>query len=202
MTLKFQNFARLAGIALAGFALLAASPESDAIRPATTAEFTDAVPLVADTETLAQSDEATAPQIAIAPPASLAHLVAQLAALPVAASDAAATCLATAVYFEARGEPLAGQLAVAQVILNRVASGRYPADVCGVVYQPRQFSFARRSPNTGSADWRTARAIATIAQAQSWLQVAPRALAFHAAFVTPGWNRPRVGQIGNHVFYR
>ena len=205
MTLRFPTFARFAGIAFAGLALLAAgpSPDSDApAAPAAAVTAAEAQPLAADTAEMAASDETTSPSIAPVPAANLERLAAQVAALPAGPADAQLHCLATAVYFEARGEPLAGQLAVAQVILNRVSSGRYAADVCGVVYQPGQFSFARRAPNTASADWRTARAIALIAQAQTWLQVAPRAMAFHASFASPGWNRPRIGRIGNHVFYR
>ncbi len=212
MTLKFPDFARTdfaryAAIALAGFALLAAGPLPEAPTPATLQTLT----LTADLGEMAATDDATGdadepaatPAIALATPASLPALVAQVASLPGAPLDAEGKCLATAVFFEARGEPLAGQLAVAQVILNRVASGRYAASVCGVVYQPGQFSFARRTADTASADWRTARAIALIAQAERWLQVAPRAMAFHAARVTPRWGgMERVSRIGNHVFYR
>ena len=112
-------------------------------------------------------------------------------------------CLARAVYFEARGEPLTGQLGVAQVILNRLTSGRYANSICGVIDQPGQFSFARRAVAAGSSDWKTAQAIALIAQAQQWLEVAPRAMAFHATRVSPNWgSMQRVAQIGNHVFYR
>lgn len=113
-------------------------------------------------------------------------------------------CLATAVYFEARGEPLEGQLAVAQVIQNRVQSGRYAGSVCGVVYQPGQFTFAHsRTPATGSNDWKVAQAIALIALTDGYREVAPHAMAFHASRVAPNWNdRRMVSRIGNHIFYR
>ena len=111
-------------------------------------------------------------------------------------------CLANAVYFESRGEPLEGQLAVAQVILNRVASGRYAATVCGVVNQPGQFSFNRRKSPPDNRDWRTAKAIAAIAATAQWEAMAPRATAFHAARVSAGWSMTKVAAIGNHVFYR
>ena len=208
MTFKFHMIARLGGIALAGFALLAAGQAPDA-DPATlhAAPVEAAAPasLNTDTDAIAQSDETSAPAVETPAirPASLARLVADVGALPAAPADAETRCLARAVYFEARGEPLAGQLGVAQVILNRRASGRYAASVCGVVDQPGQFTFARRSVAEGSGDWKTARAIAIIAQAQQWLQVAPRAMAFHAARVSPNWGgMQRVAQIGNHVFYR
>lgn len=117
--------------------------------------------------------------------------------------DADMRCLATAVYFESRGEPLEGQLAVAQAILNRVESGRYARSVCGVVNQPGQFSFDRsRSPASGR-DWRIAQSIARIASDDMWHPVAPKANSFHAARLSPGWrNKVRVARIGNHVFYR
>ena len=112
-------------------------------------------------------------------------------------------CLANAVYFESRGEPLEGQLAVAQAILNRVESGRYASTVCGVVNQPKQFSFDRsRTPRAGN-DWSTAQAIAQIAAQDMYREVAPRAISFHANYVSPGWQgKTRVAQIGRHIFYR
>jgi N-acetylmuramoyl-L-alanine amidase len=115
-------------------------------------------------------------------------------------------CLAAAVYFEARSEPLEGQLAVAQVILNRASSGRFPASVCGVVFQPSQFSFVRGGgfpPIARSGqDWREAVAVARIAREQAWDSKASNALFFHASRVSPGWHLARVVAIGNHVFYR
>ena len=115
-------------------------------------------------------------------------------------------CLASAIYFEARSESLDGQLAVAQVILNRAQSGRFPASICGVVMQPSQFSFVRGnsipSVAKGSRDWQEAVAIARIARTGEWPSLAPKALYFHAARVSPSWRLARVGSIGNHVFYR
>jgi spore germination cell wall hydrolase CwlJ-like protein len=115
-------------------------------------------------------------------------------------------CLAGAIYFESKSEPLPGQLAVARVIVNRSKSGRFPASYCGVVYQPSQFSFVhgRSMPaiNTSSQDWREAVAIARIADAGSWRSEAEGALFFHAARVSPAWRATRVARIGHHVFYR
>ena len=114
-------------------------------------------------------------------------------------------CLAGAVFFESRGEPLAGQLAVAEVILNRSRSGRFPPSVCGVVTQPGQFSFVRGGhvpePSSG-ADYRTAVAVARVALADAWDSPAEGAMYFHAARVAPGWSRARVAAIGHHIFYR
>ena len=114
-------------------------------------------------------------------------------------------CLATGVYFESRGEPLDGQLAVANVILNRASSGRFASSACAVLTQPGQFSFVRRgvipSPST-SAAWRAAVAVARIAREEQWHSPAPGALFFHARHVSPGWARPVVARLGNHIFYR
>ena len=135
---------------------------------------------------------------------TLAQMVADRAAGSPA--DAERGCLATAVYFEAKGEPLKGQLGVAHVILNRTKSGRFPRSVCGVVKQAGQFSFVHggRLPRIarGGAQWRTALAIADIALSGGAPAPAPKALFFHARSVSPGWHLTRVAAIGNHVFYR
>jgi len=112
------------------------------------------------------------------------------------------------VYFEARGEPLSGQLAVAQVVINRANSGRFASSYCGVVTQPAQFSFVRSgripSANRGSPAWQRAKAIARIAHERLWQSEAGDALYFHASHVSPGWARARTTRatIERHVFYR
>ncbi len=115
-------------------------------------------------------------------------------------------CLAGAIYFESKGEPLSGQLAVAQVILNRVKSGRFPADICGVVTQRGQFSFVRggRIPAIDEArtTWRTAVAVARVAIDKAWDTVAGTALYFNARGRSPGAGIRRIAVIGNHFFYR
>ena len=120
--------------------------------------------------------------------------------------DAETRCLAVAVYYESKGEPLEGQLAVAQVILNRRDSGRFAASICGVVYQRGQFSFTwdgRSDTPSHSAMWRTAQAIALIAATDDWRAIVPDATHFHARRVSPGWHRlQRVSAVGNHIFYR
>lgn len=137
-------------------------------------------------------------------PAKLTTLVASMDNTDIAvAAGHDLKCLAAAVYFEARGEPMEGQLAVAQTIMNRVGSSRYASTVCGVIKQPHQFSFDRtRTPRAGS-DWQTAQAIAKIAIADMWHDVAPQATSFHTVRVSPNWNdKTRIATIGNHVFYR
>ena len=117
-------------------------------------------------------------------------------------------CLAQAVYFEARGEPLTGQLAVARVVINRAGSGLYPADYCSVVTQRAQFSFVKggRIPpaDETSPAWLRAKAIAQVAHQDLWECEADDALYFHATYVRPGWARRKtqVARIDTHVFYR
>ena len=137
-------------------------------------------------------------------PRSLKELVNDYSATEV--PDAELECLAGAVYFESKGEPLVGQLAVAEVIINRATSGRFPTSWCGVVKQRSQFSFIRggRFPAIArsSAAWRTAVAIAQIAKQELADSTAPKALFFHAKYVSPGWKLKRVAAVGNHIFYR
>jgi spore germination cell wall hydrolase CwlJ-like protein len=122
--------------------------------------------------------------------------------------DDEALCLATAVYFESKGEPLEGQLAVAQVILNRAASGLYPTNLCAVVKQPAQFSFVRKGEfpriETGCKAWRHAQAIARIAKNRLLDSVPLDVLWYHADYVSPRWREGliRVEKIGAHIFYR
>lgn len=117
-------------------------------------------------------------------------------------------CLAQAVYFEARGEPLAGQLAVAKVVINRAMSGLYPRDYCAVITQRAQFSFVRKGvipqADESSSAWRRAKAIAQIAVADLWQSEARDALYFHATYVNPSWARRKtqLARIDTHIFYR
>lgn len=138
------------------------------------------------------------------PARSLADLVGDYAAS--ATADNETECLARAVYWESKGEPLSGQLAVAEVVINRARSGRFAPTFCGVVRQPAQFSFVRRGyipqPPSASRDWHVAVAIARIASEGLANGGAPRALFFHARRVNPGWRLTRVATVGNHVFYR
>lgn len=138
--------------------------------------------------------------------ASLAALVEALPADTPLSRDV--ECLAQAVYFEARGEPLDGQLAVAQVIVNRTRSPQFPPDYCGVVAQRAQFSFVRNgripaAPRDTRA-WQRASAIARIAHQDLWDSPAEDALFFHASSVRPGWARTKLARatIERHVFYR
>jgi len=122
-------------------------------------------------------------------------------------------CLAEAIYHEARGEPTLGQLAVANVILNRVASDQYPDSVCGVVHQNRgvrlrcQFTYAcngrSRKPRPG-AHWKKAQRVANQAMdGKRKILAVKGATHYHADYVNPGWDKTMkfVKKIGRHIFY-
>ncbi|MBY3185949.1 cell wall hydrolase [Rhizobium laguerreae] len=123
-------------------------------------------------------------------------------------------CLASGIYFEARGESVKGQAAVAQVILNRVRNPSYPKTICGVVYQNEdwrnrcQFSFACDSIKdrvNSEYHWRVARDVAmAVTSGKIWLPQVGSATHYHAVYVRPKWARTmeKVGRIGLHVFYR
>ncbi len=123
-------------------------------------------------------------------------------------------CLATAVYFEARGESYRGQVAVAQVVLNRVKDHRYPKTICGVVFQNQarrnscQFSFACDGiPETinDPKSWAQAQEIATkVTDGELYLTEVADATHYHANYVRPAWapRMQKVTQIGLHIFYK
>src|ERR1700694_3234257 len=131
-----------------------------------------------------------------------------------AARAKAEKCLANAVYFEARGENVRGQIAVAQVVMNRVFSGYYPNDVCGVVYQNAhrhlacQFTFACDGiPDVVNDEesWERAKRIAReTLDGKLWLADVAKATHYHASYVRPWWARSmkQLSHIGLHHFYR
>ena len=161
----------------------------------------------AETAVSPETDPGTDQQDAVRskPSGDLASLVAQYRG-PDAGSHEL-ECLATGVYFEAKSEPLAGQLAVGHVIANRAKSGgRFPPSYCGVLFQRGQFSFVRghRLPSVprSSRQWQAAVAIAKIVDQDLKDSVVGNAMFFHARYVSPGWRLKRVAAIGNHIFYR
>ena len=144
-------------------------------------------------------------QAAIDPSEDLASMVADLRG-PEAGSREL-ECLATGIYFESKSEPLAGQLAVGQVIANRADSGgRFPSTYCGVLFQRGQFSFVHGGslPHVAHSNrqWQTAVAIAKIVDQHLKDSPVGNALFFHARYVSPGWHLKKVASIGNHVFFR
>lgn len=190
--------------AWASGALAETAPEATAVATPTPAAVE---PVAADVPRFyAEEVVQTLPESKPADAASLAQLVETMPADAPLSRDL--QCLAQAIYFEARGEPLAGQLAVGAVIVNRTTSGRYPTDYCSVVTQRGQFSFVRGghipSPDESSPAWTRARALAQIAHRDLWQSAAGEALFFHARYVRPGWARTKVqlATIDSHIFYR
>jgi len=119
--------------------------------------------------------------------------------------DPETECMAKVVHHEAGNQPLQGQLAVAEVIINRIKSGRFPTTPCAVANQRGQFfqTDSYQVPRT-SEGWRTAVAVARLAQAGEWTPVVPGALFFHAVYSRYDWSHRRtlVTRIADQVFYR
>lgn len=125
-------------------------------------------------------------------------------------------CLAENVYFEARGEPLDGQRAVAEVTLNRTRSPYFPHTVCAVVHETRWDPLRRRSvahfswtelgvlSEPAGPAWKQAMSVASAAYDDTYMPVVPGALFYHAISVRPDWAKTKraLATIGKHVFYR
>lgn len=209
-----HRFAMLiAGIALtAGSVAPAQVAESPIKVPMPAMALNDVLPPVAPSTTLdplapgsaPESAVVTEPEPVVERSASLAEKVAELRGTDPGSREM--ECLAVGVYFESKSEPLAGQLAVGQVIANRASSKRFPSTYCGVLFQRGQFSFVRggRWPavNKGGMQWKNAVAIARIVDENLHSSSVGKALFFHARRVSPGWRLTRVASVGNHVFYR
>jgi spore germination cell wall hydrolase CwlJ-like protein len=126
------------------------------------------------------------------------------------------TCLAMNVYYEARGESLAGQRAVAEVTMNRVASRRYPGTICAVVYQKNWDPLRKRYvgafswtefnvvPHPEGEHWNQAWQVAKDVYEGRHLPTLDGAVHYHATYIKPSWARGRkpVARIGAHVFYK
>jgi cell wall hydrolase len=115
-------------------------------------------------------------------------------------------CMAKVVYHEAANQPREGQLAVAQLIMNRVQSGRFPTTICGVANQPGQFFHtASYNPPAQSARWAEAVEVSREARDGSTQDVSAGAIFYHAAYrPAPAFfrTRTRVMRLGDHIFYR
>ena len=175
-------------------------PLASSISPSTLAQE-----LLRTADQLSAPVEAEEAAPAIDPSADLPSLVAQLRGSEPGSREL--ECLAAGVYFESKSEPLAGQLAVGEVIANRANSGgRFPSTYCGVLFQRGQFSFVRGKswPRIArdSKQWKTAVAIAKIVDQDLKDSAIGKALFFHARRVSPRWRLKRVATVGNHVFYR
>jgi hypothetical protein len=216
---------------------LSAATDLDAIEfamapPSTLAKPEPLVAAAPDTKMiLASADPGDMPSAMMTPP-TLVSLPMSIAVLPPPAPGLpppspaerlhlegpslakAERCLANAVYFEARSEPLNGQIAVAQVVMNRVFSGFYPNDVCGVVYQNAsrhlacQFTFAcdgKRKVINERGAWARANRIAKQTLAGSIYETAVgTSTHYHAIYVHPNWVREmhKFVRFGIHNFYR
>lgn len=195
----FQRAATLAATALTLGGLISTSTSGIAAeldRPALASTVLSNVPLpssVPETESPAATFDSLADAVA-------AHRAADFQ------DDEALRCLATTIYYESKGESLAGQLAVATVVINRARSGRFASDICGVVKQRGQFSFVRRGilPRVDEANrlYRTALGVAKVAFAEAWKSPAPDALFFNGRRVGLPGPLTKVALIGNHIFYR
>lgn len=118
---------------------------------------------------------------------------------------AAIQCLAENVYYEARGEPLVGQYAVAEVTMNRVASSDFPNSVCDVVHARGAFSwtYTANIPAPYGYEWRRAKAVAETVFDNREAPLVNGALFYHATWISPDWapTRSQVALIGRHLFY-
>lgn len=124
-------------------------------------------------------------------------------------------CLARNIYNEAATEPFEGKVAVAQVTMNRVEDGRFGKDVCGVVYQRNvvyekvicQFSWAcmpsvRNRPVYGALYKESEEVAKKVLLENFRLPSMKEAMYYHADYVKPGWKKPKITQIGHHIFYK
>jgi spore germination cell wall hydrolase CwlJ-like protein len=219
MSAACLSLAGLPGLAIAGpfgdeaaravareqLALSSASDRLDAVAAS-------ARPLARDENATVASRETEAPDVSeLATAASLSFSA--LDALPPAAGDAQWQCLAEAIYFESRGEPIAGQIAVAEVVLNRTRSRSFPGTICGVTKQGVgsgrgcQFSYAC----DGLSDVMKASAARDRSEKLARLMIDGRprivsggATYFHTRTIRPDWSRKfdRTVTIGQHMFYR
>jgi spore germination cell wall hydrolase CwlJ-like protein len=124
-------------------------------------------------------------------------------------------CLARNIYYEAGHEPFEGKVAVAQVTMNRAADSRFPSDVCGVVFQKNVFmekvvcqfswycdSAVKLRPVNGPAYKESYEVAKKVLLEGFRLDILKNAMYYHADYVNPKWGKPKIGQIGRHIFYR
>ena len=124
-------------------------------------------------------------------------------------------CLARNIYYEAGHEPFEGKVAVAQVTMNRANDSRFPSDVCGVVFQKNVFmervvcqfswycdSAAKLRPMNGPAYKESYEVAKKVLLEGFRLDILKNAMYYHADYVNPKWGKPKIGQIGRHIFYK
>lgn len=215
------KIARAGGIAAAVLALVATATHADPLNATKIDGAPEATSFLAHTDATIDADASSLNQVgeaaqlasqmiktaeaAVPRPRALPELVSAYEGTDV--PDAEQECLAAAVYFEARGEPIEGQLAVAEVVMNRVASKKYPDTICEVVTQHKQFSFIvdGQFPEADrtSKSWKKAVAISNIALGDLDAKLSKDVLWYHADYVAPVWGKrlDREDKIGLHIFY-
>lgn len=189
----------LSGTAMVPFAYALAGSSSEAqiapqIAPQPAAVATPAVRAQPEAVIVPTIDEDAPAPVPAAPAPPASQLV-----------DAELTCLAKVVVHEAGNQSREGQMAVAQVVMNRLNDPRrrFGRTICGVIMQRGQFfNVHAYNPSRTNARWRTAVEIARQARDGTHPPVIGNALFFHAAYAPPFRGRARVGRIGDHVFYR
>ncbi|MDB5662092.1 MAG: cell wall hydrolase SleB [Sphingomonas bacterium] len=166
--------------------------------PALQSTGAPASPVLANADPAVASDSETTWGNAAPVPAASASASAEM--------DAELECMAKVVHHEAGNQPRRGQLAVAQLIMNRIESGRFADTICGVANQPRQFfRTSTYNPRRDTPMWASAVEVSREARAGSGAEVVPGALFFHASYTSGGSffrSRERVTTLGGHVFYR
>jgi spore germination cell wall hydrolase CwlJ-like protein len=123
-------------------------------------------------------------------------------------------CLTKNIYWEAASEPFEGKVGVAQVTMNRVESGKFASSVCGVVYQKNVFyekvvcQFSWYCENVSKIRpihkemWKESEEVAKKVLLENFrLPSLKNALYYHADYVNPGWQKPKIDKIGRHIFY-
>lgn len=185
--------AALSGTAIVPSSNIYAAPAPEA--PIEAAAATPQLPLPAVIAPAPAAVETPAPEAPADP---------QPAPRRAAASESEVECMTRVMLYEAGNEGRAGQLAVGHVVMNRVRSPRFPNSVCSVIYQRGQFSSIRSFRHARNARWQRAEALARDVLAGETESNVGRALYFHATRVRPAYvqSRVRVGQVGNHIFYR
>ena len=183
-------------------------PPVEIVRSATVPDFDESVLAISEEDVPDSSEKPRA-----APKSE--YWTADDVAVPKGGLTREAGCLATAIYFEARGEPLKGQKAVAEVIMTRAGSGRYPGSICGVVYQNSnqhlacQFTFTcdgKADKPRDMAAWSLSKriAVAALTKARDKRPITKWTTHYHATSVNPRWasKLQKTTRIGTHIFYR
>lgn len=214
--LRLKIWGGVLSLAMAATAAIGAEVERAPLSPELTALLQQDRAAVQDLDPRRMTRLSLAPRVSPVPPsrpAAVQYDRAWLAARPKATGDAQWRCLTEALYFEARGETVKGQFAVAEVILNRVENRNFPDTVCGVINQGTgkryqcQFTYTCDGHKEIIAEPRAFESVGKVARVM--LDGAPRALTdgathYHTKSVRPRWARvyPRTVTIGYHHFYR